>query len=277
MESAKQILARKVTPASMSGLFCGMILTESATRRSNKGAGYDVLATVELCELILKHISLRDLLKVPLVCRDFCATIRDSSKLQQLLFLKPRVFRARKPEPVASQILTTDGRYLDFEFQHGEPSGSKSAPEIVYQHNPLLLHLDPGSQQLNLQQQHVWEEHNDSRDYDAGARFVLTTTSEHLLSKTYSSTVRRMYILQPPPTKIKLLLLRNDSRNSRWRNWHVVTHELTNDFGVTFGQVVDEFRQLDAEFIEPGVVKQSQDLIFCYVVLPEDDMVEAEE
>ncbi|KAK3673532.1 hypothetical protein LTR78_006436 [Recurvomyces mirabilis] len=273
MESTKQIMARKVTSTSIAEPVCGFIAARNATRRLNKAPGYDVLATVELCEPIFEHLPVIDLLQAPLVCRDFCATIRDSTKLQQLLLLRPRAMRAQIPQSIASRILTTDGRYLEFDIQHGEPNSAKPSPEIVYQHNPCLLHLESNMQQLNLHQARMWKEYDSGKECDAGARLVLTTTHANLLDKIYSPTVRRMFLCQPPTIKIKLLLLRNGSRHSRWKNWHVVTHEVTNESGVTFGQVVDEFRQLHTEVVEPGVVQQNQDFILCYVVFPEDNVV----
>jgi hypothetical protein len=79
--------------------------------KNEEPASQRVLATAELFEMILLGLPIRQLLiKIPLVCKHWQATIAASPKLQQALFFKPIPYEPLQLLKTEKSLQTKSGR-----------------------------------------------------------------------------------------------------------------------------------------------------------------------
>lgn len=192
-----------------------------------------VFAVPELFEMILSFLPPVDLLRAQSVSKHFAHTIENSQHSQRALFLAPEATRWWKLDSVMQTVEQTEGRTYNLD---GSPSYLASG-----RLNTMLFVVPKNEKEL-----YETFRRQGRSTYDILANGPSVRTAEFALRNRYTDRLssfidvqehhscREMYITQPPQTSVVVV-------------WHACTKRsppaslVTNVYGVTFGDVVDEF------------------------------------
>lgn len=195
-----------------------------------------IMNTFELLENILKYLSAADNLRVRGTCFAFNNIIKESPILQKALFLKPVASGGpwtRDPNDNERVLLAGVAAVASL-----ENSGARGMSPYAY--NPLLLHKDEDDDELGI----AYRASNHGRFPDrVNVNKELSAQFEELAK--YAGC-RKMFLSQPPVASITFEI-KGKCRYPSWEDrrglpkWHwgtLSSHTITNESGVTFGELV---------------------------------------
>lgn len=217
-----------------------------ANKRARQSALIDkILNVVELCEQVLSHLPLYDLLRAMQVCRTFKQNIETSSRLQKNLFLTPDLPRPRLVMSASGTLLS--GIEAEQQIAAAEAAGERETGEFTCCTLHPDLQLDPGSHRV-----FGFIKKYKGMVYYAAHRFhpseFFTTDSvvvgDSILSSTDNgirlSGLENMLITQPPVASVDIMV----PAIRRLRSCEAANKAA----GVTFGDVFKTISRLAGKY-----------------------------
>lgn len=202
--------------------------TSESQDASQQSAMRRVFATAELLEMVLKDLSMQDLLMAESVCTTWASCIKSSPCIQEKLFLKPA--RPWLSWRWVGELGNPGNVLLKLDSPPFNPDlDDRSTPEGIYHHaepNPLLLDSSRGNENM--------------LDRDDGLHFTL---SLYYPWPYKYGCFERMFVTQPPATEVTAELF--DRPIPRVSGWERKPHTFYNPEGVRVGELIAEARALD--------------------------------
>ena len=203
-----------------------------------------ILDTAELCENVLKYLSLKDLIKAQLICRSVCSVIKTSPLLRNELFMTPTehsetnvwLFNANRDLFVGKKAL----QYLDETSANRFKPPPRTIQPLVY--NPLLF-ASKWQDDVNSVGHYL----DKPVDYPNEYNTITLRLRAKLRSLSKDASCRSMFLSQPPVTEVHTFIDGRfyypeweDRRGlPKWTIARVAKPRIENAEGVTFGQLVD--------------------------------------
>lgn len=215
----------------------------TTSKRARQSAPIDkILNVVELCEQVLSHLPLFDLLQATQVCRTFKKTIDNSHRLQKNLFLAPDLPRPRLA--ISSSDALLSGTRAAQHIAAAEAAGAPETGEFTCCTPHSALQLDPESHRIVA----VARKYKGMVAY-AADRFHPSNmcTNDSMIVRdpirswtengTNPSGLDSMLITQPPVTSVHLEL-------PGARKFKADREVANRTGGVTFGDVFKTFKRI---------------------------------
>jgi len=212
-----------------------------ASKRVRKSASIDkILNIVELCEQVLSHIPMNDLLHATQICRGFKTTIENSSLLQKKLFLAPDLARKNRTA-ISSKRTLLSGAKAAQHIAAAEAAGEDDTGEVIF----YIPH--PA---IKLREREINFKHPGLVSYAVcrvklefhsgeGAIRASVLSSADIRSQK-STSLENMFLTQPPITRVKV------SEGQGYMPWDKKQQVLVNT-GVKFRDVFKAMRALRAD------------------------------
>jgi hypothetical protein len=182
-----------------------------------------VIYTVELCEQILEHLTCIDLSRARCVCRQFDAVIKQSTLMQQNLFLRPRLGQILWAAPSRDILLT--GKHVEEHIATAKANGHLSLEFVVYEMHPYLT-IDHNS---------VSEIGHRTGERDPRTGWLLLGSHSFSFSDLCLTSIPDdfplddVYICQPPVKDITAAMCYTHDDDT--------FTNISNDNGITFGDI----------------------------------------
>ncbi|KAK5722843.1 hypothetical protein LTR17_014229 [Elasticomyces elasticus] len=224
---------------------------------TGRSAATEVFRTFELCEMIIQDFRPIDLIRVSGLNHTTRAVIADSTKMQEMLFLKPVPDNECKlwglnrwgnliAGEKAHQVLEGTDANNDDPRTMSESTRLQVAHEITHAFSPhivndLVLWYHPSSRYGGIV--------NSAYEYihKVSGRAELMVFRDTLIFKPLSpyASCRGMYLSQPPVHSISVTVYKDDTPAAvcgyvrKDRPMFTAKFTLSNPTGLTFGEVID--------------------------------------